>query len=62
MNPEIVVIGGGVSQAGDCLFTPLRKTVQRHAVPESTRDLRIVPAALGAQSALFGAAALGLGQ
>jgi len=62
VNPEIVVIGGGVSQAGDCLFTPLRKTVQRHAVPESTRDLRIVPAALGAQSALFGAAALGLGQ
>jgi len=61
VNPQIVVIGGGVSQAGDCLFAPIRETVQRHAVPESVRDLRIVPAALGAQSALFGAAALGFG-
>jgi glucokinase len=62
VNPQIVVIGGGVSQAGDCLFAPIRETVQRHAVPESVRDLRIVPAALGAQSALFGAAALGMGR
>ena len=61
-NPQIVVIGGGVSQAGDCLFTPIRETMQRHAVPESTRDLRLVPAALGARSALFGAGALGLGR
>jgi len=62
VNPQMVVIGGGVSQGGDCLFAPLRETVARHAVSESTRDLRIVPAALGAQSALFGAAALGLGR
>lgn len=62
VNPEIIVIGGGVSQAGDCLFRPLRQVVKRHAVPESTRHLRIVPAALGTKSALLGAGALGLGR
>jgi glucokinase len=62
VNPEIVVIGGGVSQAGDCLFIPLRDALLLHTVPESTRELRVVPAALGAQSALFGAAALGMGE
>jgi glucokinase len=61
VNPEMVVIGGGVSQAGECLLKPLRKAVKRNAVPESVHDLRIVPAALGLRSALFGAGALGRG-
>jgi glucokinase len=61
VNPEMVVIGGGVSQAGECLFAPMREAVAWHGVLESVRELRLVPAALGAQSALYGAAALGLG-
>lgn len=58
VNPDIVVIGGGVSAAGDVLFRPLRQAVVRHAVPASTRGLRIVPGELGQSGALLGAAAL----
>jgi len=60
VNPDIVVIGGGVSQAGETLLQPLRDSVARGAVPESVRDLRIVAGALGPQGALLGAAALAL--
>lgn len=58
LNPEVVVIGGGVSQSGEPLFAPLRAAVARLAVPDSVRDLRIVAGALGEQGALLGAAAL----
>jgi len=60
LNPNIVVIGGGVSGAGDVLFRPVREAVARYAVPESVRDLRIVPGSLGQRGALMGAAALAL--
>jgi len=60
VNPDIVVIGGGVSQAGETLLQPLRDSVANRAVPESVRDLRIVAGALGPQGALLGAAALAL--
>ncbi len=60
LNPEAVVIGGGVSQSGDPLFTPLRNALQEHGVPECVQDLRLTPAALGPHSALLGAAALAL--
>jgi len=61
LNPEAVVIGGGVAQAGECLWAPLRAAVSEFGVPKSVRDLRLLPAALGARSALFGAGALALG-
>jgi glucokinase len=60
LNPHIVVIGGGVSQAGEVLFRPLREAVKRGAIPVSVRDLPIVPGALGPRGALLGAAALAL--
>jgi glucokinase len=60
LNPNIVVIGGGVSGAGEVLFRPLRESVARYAVAESVRDLRIEPGALGQRGALLGAAALAL--
>jgi len=55
-----VVIGGGVSQAGEALFGPLRAALARYAVPETTHDLLVVPGALGESGALLGAAALAL--
>lgn len=60
INPELVVIGGGVSQAGEALFGPIRTTVSRLAAAESVRDLRIVPGTLGQRGGLLGAAALAL--
>jgi glucokinase len=53
-----VVIGGGVSQAGPLLFEPLRAELARRARLSFTRELPVLPAALGRQAGLVGAAAL----
>ena len=60
VNPEIVVIGGGVSQAGETLLGPVRRAVARYAVRESMDDLRILAGELGQRGGLLGAAALAL--
>lgn len=62
VNPEAVVIGGGVSQAGEALLHPLRETVFRLAAAESVRGLRIVPGTLGQRGGVLGAAALALAE
>lgn len=62
LQPEIVVIGGGVSHEGDGLFVPLRKQVNEMAysdsVPEEKRT-QISTAALGNDAGIIGAALLG---
>ncbi|MFD0869895.1 ROK family protein, partial [Paenibacillus residui] len=57
-NPDCIVIGGGVSRVGDDLFSPVRrKTVS--LVMEPYRDtFRIVPASLGDDVGVVGAATL----
>lgn len=55
---EVVAIGGGISQVGDLLFEPLRTTLDRHAGFDFAKRLRVVPAALGQDAGLVGAAAL----
>lgn len=58
-NPQIVVIGGGVSNAGELLFAPLRKAVAEHVLdPAYYEKVPIVQAALGDNVALIGAGAL----
>jgi len=58
-NPEIVVVGGGVTKTGDLLFTPMRQAVADHILDGAfLKDLRIERAALGDDVALVGAAAL----
>jgi glucokinase len=58
-NPEIVVIGGGVSKLGDLLFAPMREAIQRYAIDAAYwQNLRIERAALGEDVSIVGAAAL----
>ena len=57
-----VVIGGSVTLAGELLFGPLRQEYRRRARLDFTRDLSIVPASLGPQSGVIGAAALALSE
>jgi glucokinase len=47
-NPEMIVIVGGVTRAGDYLFAPLRAEVRRRAFPSAVAACRIVPGALDA--------------
>jgi glucokinase len=55
---DLVVIGGGVSKAGPLLFDPLREALDRYARLDFLRGLRVVPAHLGGEAGLVGAAAL----
>lgn len=59
LDPELVVIGGGVSEAGDLLLEPARDAFRRSVeAPDRRPEVPIVQAALGADSAAIGAAAL----
>lgn len=56
LNPERVVIAGGVTRAGDHLFLPLRAEVRRRAFPSAAQACTIVPAALPETAGVVGAA------
>jgi len=55
---DVVAIGGGLTQAGPLLFDPLETAFRRHARMGFVREVRVVPAELGQQAGLVGAAAL----
>jgi glucokinase len=57
-NPEAVVIGGGVMAAGELLLDPARAVMAERALPPSRDEVRIVPAELGAEAGMVGAAVL----
>jgi glucokinase len=58
LNPARIVIGGGISKAGDRLFEPLRRELRRQITSWSRARIDVVPAALGDDSVLWGAAVL----
>jgi glucokinase len=58
LNPARIVIGGGVSKAGDRLFNPLRAELRRQIPAWSRARLDVVPAELIDNSVLFGALVL----
>jgi len=58
LNPEKIIIGGGVAEAGELVFGPIRKTVKRRAMPVPGRAVRILKAKLGNDAGVIGAAAL----
>ncbi len=57
-NPEVVVIGGGIEQAGELLLGPVRKSVRNLAFEEPANTVKIVPSRLGDSAVALGAAAL----
>ncbi len=58
LNPARIVIGGGISKAGDRLFVPLREELRRQITAWSRARIDVVPAELGDDSILWGAMAL----
>ncbi|HEX8317253.1 ROK family protein [Longimicrobium sp.] len=58
LNPEMVVIAGGVTRAGDTLFEPLRAEVRRRAFRSAQECCKIVPAELPGTAGVVGAAAV----
>ena len=57
LDPEVIAIGGGISQAGDFLFEPLRKLIEEKSFFKYPH--RIVPAKLGNKAGFIGASLLG---
>lgn len=61
LDLDFIVLGGGVSQAGDVLMVPLRETIERHAQLEYlSGHLQVVPSENALDAGLVGAAALAL--
>ena len=58
LNPARIVIGGGISKAGDALFVPLRAELRRQITAWSRARIDVVPAQLADDSVLYGAMAL----
>jgi glucokinase len=55
-NPEMIIVGGGLSKMGDLLLEPARQVVRERAFTLLARAVRIVPAKLGDDAGVFGAA------
>ena len=58
LNPARIVIGGGISKAGDRLFLPLRAELRKQITAWSRARIDVVPAQLSDDSVLWGAMAL----
>jgi glucokinase len=59
LAPEAVILGGGVSTAGDQLLEPLRRQVRSRVCILPAEKINILQAALGADSGIHGALILG---
>jgi predicted NBD/HSP70 family sugar kinase len=60
INPELVIVGGLLSRAGDVLLSPLRESIRRHAVQAAAETVRVRPATFVERAELLGAVALPL--
>jgi predicted NBD/HSP70 family sugar kinase len=57
-NPEAVIIGGELAEAGDPLLTGIRESIDRFALPSVAQIVRVEPAELGERAEVLGALAL----
>ncbi len=58
LNPEKIILGGGIAQNPEILFPHVIETIRKKAFPIAFRSLKVVPARLGTEAGLIGAAAL----
>jgi glucokinase len=58
-NPELFILGGGVSSIGELFFNPIRQSLEEHVLdPVYLENLHVKPAALGDDAGLVGAMVL----
>jgi len=58
LNPELVVVGGDLAQAGDILLSPIADAIERHSVAPAAATVRVTAGMLGPRAEVLGAAAL----
>ncbi len=60
LNPDRIVIGGGVAKAGPLLFEPIKRTIRERTSAVFHENLEVVPAELGNDGGMIGSAALAI--
>jgi len=58
LNPEAIIIGGGVAKAGKLIFDPLKQCIASQLSPAFLEELQIIPAFFSNNAGIIGAAAL----
>lgn len=58
LNPQAIVVGGGVAKAGNVLFDPLNAHLREQLSPTFEEHLQVLPARFGNEAGMIGAAAL----
>ena len=58
LNPERIIVGGGVADAGDLLLNPLKETLHKRAMKIAGSAVEVVPAQLGNTAGVIGASLL----
>lgn len=62
LNPQLVIVGGDLAQAGPVLLDPIRAAIDRHSVAPAASAVGVVAGTLGERAEVLGAAALILAQ
>jgi len=60
LNPDRIVIGGGIAKAGKLIFDPLWKKMKSQLAPSFTKGLKVVPAHFGNDAGIIGSAAVAM--
>lgn len=60
LNPELIVIGGGLANIGEALLGPVRRAIEQHAFFSLAQTVRVVKAELGDDAGALGAAAVAM--
>ena len=58
LNPDAIILGGGVALAGELIFEPVRRTIRERTSPVFYEQLEVLPATLGSDAGLIGCGAL----
>ncbi len=60
LNPDRIVIGGGIAKAGKLIIDPLKRKLKAQLAGSFTKDLKVVPAHFGNDAGIIGAAAVAM--
>lgn len=60
LNPDAIIIGGGVAKAGDLVFQPIRESIRNRTSKVIHENLLVEPACLGNDAGMIGCAALAI--
>ena len=58
LNPELIIIGGGVANVGDILFDTIKKEIDKRCFSLLAKEVKVVPAQLGDEAGILSAASL----